>query len=75
LAVLFFGLASLSLELTPTRLIQLAQIANALLLPFMALFLGYLVRKTHGHLWQQWGLGILFIVFVGLGVKTLGGLF
>ena len=75
LVVLFFGLASLSLELTPTRLIQLAQIANALLLPLMALFLGYLVRKTHCHLWQQWGLGILFIVFVGLGVKTLGGLF
>ena len=75
LAVLFFGLASLGLQLTPTRLIQLAQIANALLLPFMALFLGYLVRKTNGRLWQQWGLGLLFVVFVGLGIKTLGGLF
>ncbi|MGB0393257.1 MAG: Nramp family divalent metal transporter, partial [Flavobacteriaceae bacterium] len=74
LAVLFFGLASLGLQLTPTRLIQLAQIANALLLPFMALFLGYLVRKTNGRLWQQWGLGLLFVVFVGLGIKTLGGL-
>ena len=75
LAVLFFGLASLGLQLTPTRLIQLAQIANALLLPFMALFLGYLVRKTNGRLWQQWGLGLLFVVFVGLGIKTFGGLF
>ena len=75
LAVLFFGLASIGLQLTPTRLIQLAQIANALLLPFMALFLGYLVRKTNGRLWQQWGLGLLFVVFVGLGIKTLGGLF
>ena len=75
LAVLFFGLASLGLKLTPTRLIQLAQIANALLLPFMALFLGYLVRKTNGHFWKQWGLGLLFVVFVGLGIKTLGGLF
>lgn len=75
LAVLFFGLASLGLQLTPTRLIQLAQIANALLLPFMALFLGYLVRKTNGRLWQQWGLGLLFVVFIGLGIKTLGGLF
>ncbi len=71
LGVLGFGLASLSLELPSTQLIQWAQIANALLLPFIALFLLYLVRKTKGTWILRFLLGGIFLVFVGLAFKTL----
>ena len=71
LGVLAFGLASLGLKLTPTRLIQGAQIANALLLPFIALFLLFLVRKTKGTAVNQFLVGGVCLVFVGLAIKTV----
>ena len=74
LCVVAFGLASLSLKLTPTRLIQGAQIANALLLPFMAFFLLFLVKKTKGSALYQFLVGGICIVFVGLAIKTLSQL-
>ena len=74
LSVLGFGLAALGWDATPTGLIQFAQVANALLLPFMVLFLAYLVRKIQARFSIQLGLAVIFVVFVALSAKTLWGL-
>ena len=74
LGVLGFGLASLFLELPPTQLIQWAQIANALLLPFMVLFLMYLVRTTKSTISTRIILNIIFIFFIGLAINTISQL-
>lgn len=74
LFVLIFGLAALSLEFTPTLLIQFAQWANALLLPFIILFLAYLVWRIQRTPWLTAILFIVFCVFLVLSGKTLWGL-
>ena len=74
LGVFLFGLAALGASFSPTRLIQLAQIANALLLPFISLFLLYLLRKMKTHRLWQWGLLVALVVFLGLAVKTFVGM-
>jgi Mn2+/Fe2+ NRAMP family transporter len=80
LMIIVIGLASHLLEYKPLQIIYIAQIANALLLPVLALFLIWAVRSneimgTHKNNYFTNLLSILVLVLVvGLAGKTLLGI-
>ena len=71
LFIFVFGWTALLLDFTPTLLIQFAQWANALLLPFIILFLVYLVGRIPGA--SRWigGLILVFLIFMVLSIKSV----
>lgn len=81
LGVLLFGVVSLSMDFRPLEVIFFAQVANALLLPLIALMLWYMAASTRwlGTWRSRWFgrlLGLLVVLLVtALGVRSLLAIF
>lgn len=75
--ILFLGVLFSSLGINPIELIQIAQVSNAILLPFIAIILLAIVsnKKLMGdfkNTWLQNAMGILIVLFcLFLSVKSL----
>lgn len=75
--ILFLGVLFSSLGINPIELIQIAQVSNAILLPFIAIILLVIVsnQKLMGEFkntWLQNAIGILIVLFcLFLSVKSL----
>lgn len=75
--ILFLGVLFSSLGINPIELIQIAQVSNAILLPFIAILLLVIVsnHKLMGEFkntWLQNAIGILIVLFcLFLGAKSL----
>ncbi|RUO72072.1 divalent metal cation transporter [Pseudidiomarina sediminum] len=77
IGVISVGMLIASLKLKPVEVIWLAQVANGLLLPVMALFL--LWACNHAMLgakrntgWQNLMAGVVVLIATGLGVRSIG---
>ncbi|HHL31315.1 MAG TPA: divalent metal cation transporter [Oceanospirillales bacterium] len=79
--VLLLGVVFSSVGFKSIEVIKFAQIANGLLLPFMAIFLIWIVNKKKvlgGHVNsrnQNIMATIIILITLGLGIKTLGSVF
>ncbi|MBZ9778301.1 Nramp family divalent metal transporter [Psychroflexus sp. CAK8W] len=79
--ILLLGVAFSSLGINPIELIQVAQVSNAILLPFIAVILLFIVSNQNlmgkfKNSWFQNLLGILIVLFcLFLSVKSLVGVF
>lgn len=78
--ILLFGVLSLNLEFKPLEIIFTAQVANALVLPFIALFLWWGVRrgkamgKYANSFWQNAVALCVILLVIGLALKSLWSL-
>ena len=81
IGVLVFGVASLSFDFRPLEIIFFAQVANALLLPLIAILLWWMAGN--GHLLGTWrsglvgrllGLAVVALV-IALGVRSMLAIF
>lgn len=81
IGVLCVGVVVASMDFRPIHVIQLAQIANGLLLPIIAGFLIYICNqqqilgKYRNNTLQNVFAVVIFLVAVVLGVKSIGGVF
>ncbi len=79
--ILLVGVFSSSLQINPVELIQFAQVANALLLPVMAVFLFWIVNRTavmgkYRNSGMQNIFGILIIgITIFLGARSIFSVF
>nr|WP_299339676.1 Nramp family divalent metal transporter [Allomuricauda sp.] len=75
--ILFLGVFFLSFDIKPIQVIQFAQIANAILLPIMAILLLWIANKKaivgkHKNTWAQNLIGFVIIGFsFFLGIKSI----
>ena len=81
LSILTAGFLFSSVGYKPIEIIKLAQFANGLLLPLIAVFLIWVVnqQKVMGAYkntyWQNWMGCIVLLVTILLGIKGIAGLF
>ena len=79
--ILLFGAVSLSLDFKPLEIIYTAQIANAILLPVVALFLWWILNsrtqmgKYVNSAWQNILAAAVIFVVLGLAIKSFLNLF
>lgn len=77
LTVILVGMVIASLKLRPVEVIWLAQVANGLLLPVMALFLLWacnhrMLGTQRNNWWQNLLAGVVVLIATGLGVRSIG---
>ena len=79
--ILLFGAVSLSLDFKPLEIIYTAQIANAVLLPVIALFLWWILNsrtlmgKFANSAWQNILAATVILIVIGLAGKSFLNLF
>lgn len=78
LLVLVIGVLFASLNIKPIEIIQIAQLANGLLLPVVGVFLFWIVTQKNikmnyrNPIWVRMGLFLIICFFILLAMKTLG---
>jgi len=77
IVILVMGISFSSLKINPIEIIKFAQIANGVLLPFIALFLLWIVNKTNvlgvykNKLYQNIISIIIILITIVLGLKSI----